>query len=138
MTETTLSPLATQDTRNVWQALWRGLLGRCPRCGSGGLFRRYLQVADRCPTCALDLQEQRADDAPPYIVLMIVGHLVVPAALMVETAFQPALWVHAALWAAPCLLLPLWLLPRAKGAMVGLQWALRMHGFGAAPAESAD
>jgi hypothetical protein len=26
--------------------------------------------------------------------------------------------------------LSLWLLPRVKGALVGLQWALRMHGFG--------
>lgn len=121
-----------QDARNVWLSLWRGLTGHCPRCGEGRLYRRYLKISDHCPSCALALHEQRADDAPPYIVLMIVGHLVVPGALAVETAFQPAIWVHVALWAAPCLLLPLWLLPRAKGALVGLQWALRMHGFGAA------
>jgi uncharacterized protein (DUF983 family) len=24
----------------------------------------------------------------------------------------------------------LWLLPRVKGALVGYQWAMRMHGFG--------
>jgi hypothetical protein len=29
----------------------------------------------------------------------------------------------------------LWLLPRVKGALVGLQWALRMHGFGGVPDE---
>ena len=28
------------------------------------------------------------------------------------------------------LILALWLLPRIKGALIGLQWALRMHGFG--------
>lgn len=130
MTEMTLSPLPVHDTRNVWQAMWRGMTGRCPRCGEGRLFHKYLKVADDCGTCGLALHEQRADDAPPYIVLMIVGHLVVPAALMVETAFRPEMWVHTVLWAPACLLLPLWLLPRAKGAMVGLQWALRMHGFG--------
>jgi len=29
----------------------------------------------------------------------------------------------------------LWLLPRAKGALIGLQWANRMHGFGGAEDE---
>jgi uncharacterized protein (DUF983 family) len=28
------------------------------------------------------------------------------------------------------------LLPRVKGALIGWQWALRMHGFGGTPAEA--
>ena len=34
------------------------------------------------------------------------------------------------MWLPLMLIVSLWLLPRVKGALVGLQWALRMHGFG--------
>lgn len=31
--------------------LWRGLAKHCPRCGGGHLYRRYLRMEERCPTC---------------------------------------------------------------------------------------
>jgi large subunit ribosomal protein L33 len=57
--------------------------------------------------------------------------------LLVEKIWAPPLLLHFALWLPFTTLLTLWLLPRAKGATLGLQWALRMHGF-AAEAEPAD
>ena len=39
-------------------------------------------------------------------------------------------WVPALVWSALALASSLALLPRIKGALVGLQWANRMHGFG--------
>ena len=65
--------------------------------------------------------------------MLIVGHVIIGLLLAVETRYHPALWVHALLWGPATLLLSLWLLPRIKGALIGLQWALRMHGFGSAP-----
>jgi uncharacterized protein (DUF983 family) len=76
----------------------------------------------------------RADDLPPYIVIFIVGHLLGWSILMAETRFETPLWLHLALWPALALLLSLALLQPAKGAVVGLQYALGMHGFGDAPA----
>jgi uncharacterized protein (DUF983 family) len=64
---------------------------------------------------------------------MIVGHIVVPMMLWLELNHLPPLWVHAILWPALTLVLSLWFLPRLKGAIVGWQWALRMHGFGDEP-----
>ena len=116
--------------RPLLRALWTGFRRRCPACGEGRLFRAYLKVADRCPHCGADLYHQRADDAPPYFVMMIVGHLIVPLVLSVEIAFRPPLWLHAVVWVPAAFLLAMLLLPRVKGAIVGLQWALRMHGFG--------
>ena len=49
---------------------------------------------------------------------------------MVEDYFHPDYWVHIAMWFPLTIGLSLWLLPRIKGALIGLQWALRMHGFG--------
>ena len=31
--------------------LWRGMRRCCPNCGSGGLFRRWFRMAERCPRC---------------------------------------------------------------------------------------
>jgi uncharacterized protein (DUF983 family) len=61
---------------------------------------------------------------------MIVGHLVVPAILLLERSYAPATWLHLSLWLPLILLLSLYFLPRTKGAVIGLQWSLRMHGFG--------
>ena len=90
---------------------------------------RYLKVADQCPSCGEELHHHRADDAPPYFTIVIVGHVVVSLALAVEMAYRPPLWLHAALWLPLTVMLALVLLPPIKGALVGLQWALLMHGF---------
>jgi uncharacterized protein (DUF983 family) len=118
--------------RDVWRAMWNGVRQRCPECGRGRLFGRYLKVNDACPACGEALHHHRADDAPPYFTILIVGHVVVGTILPVERAFMPPLWVHAALWLPLAVALSLWLLPRIKGAIVGLQWAFYMHGFGGA------
>lgn len=118
--------------RDAWRAMWDGFRLRCPSCGQGQLFGRYLKVNDACPSCGRALHHHRADDAPPYFTIMIVGHVVVGAILPVERAFMPPLWLHAVLWLPLALVMSLWLLPRIKGAIVGLQWAFYMHGFGEA------
>ncbi|MFT3986674.1 DUF983 domain-containing protein [Aestuariivirga sp.] len=107
----------------------RGFLLRCPNCGKGPLFTAYLKVAPACSCCGEDLHHQRADDAPPYFTMMIVGHIVVPAMLIVERLWHPALAIHFVLWTLATLGLTFGLMPSVKGAIVGLQWALRMHGF---------
>ena len=110
---------------------------RCPRCGQGQLFRAYLKVADHCPVCGEALYHHRADDAPAYFVILIVGHIVVPLALVTETTFSPPTYVHLALWIPLTIALALSLLPPVKGAIVGWQWAHFMHGFDPA-AENED
>jgi uncharacterized protein (DUF983 family) len=37
---------------------WRGATKRCPRCGSGHLFRRYFSMVDDCPRCALHFERE--------------------------------------------------------------------------------
>ncbi len=115
--------------RPVFESLLRGAKLKCPACGTGALYRRYLKVSDACPNCGEELHHHRADDAPPYFTIVIVGHIVVSLVLLVEMTYHPPLWVHAALWTPLTLVLALGLLPSIKGALVGLQWALRMHGF---------
>jgi uncharacterized protein (DUF983 family) len=109
--------------------LWRGFRSRCPNCGKGHLFRAFLKVTDRCEVCGEEFHHHRADDFPAYLVIIIVGHIVVPLVLHVEFTYAPPLWVHAALWVPLTLFLSLVLLQPVKGAVVALQWSLGMHGF---------
>ena len=124
------SPYDTKPRPRL-SALRRGWRRRCPRCARGGLFDGYLKVRRVCAACGLAFHHQRADDAPPYFTIMIVGHIVVGGMLWLETAAHPPTWVHLSLWLPLTLGLTLVLLPAVKGSLIGLQWALKMHGFDA-------
>lgn len=115
--------------RAVWPAIANGLRRRCPNCGQGRLLRGYLKVTPRCDECDENLSHQRADDAPPYLTIVVVGHIIVPLILFVETRWPLSTVAHLSIWLPLTLILSLLLLPVMKGAVVGLQWALRMHGF---------
>ena len=120
---------AAGEKRDVWTAVKRGFRCRCPRCGEGRMFRAFLKTADNCSVCGLDFTPHRADDLPAYLVIVIVGHIVVPLALSIETNFSPPVWMQLATYLPLTLILSLALLQPVKGAVVGFQWALRMHGF---------
>ena len=120
---------APSAKRRVWTALKRGLRGRCPRCGEGKLFRAFLKVDDHCAVCGQDFTPHRADDLPAYLVIIIVGHIVVPMVLWIETNYAPAIWLQMSIYLPFTLISSLLLLQPVKGAVVGFQWALRMHGF---------
>ena len=119
----------TVEKRDVWTALKRGLRGRCPRCGEGKLFRAFLKVDDHCSACQLDFTPHRADDLPAYLVIVIVGHIVVPTILWIETDYSPSVPLQLSIYLPLTLILSLVLLQPVKGAVVAIQWALRMHGF---------
>jgi uncharacterized protein (DUF983 family) len=129
MIEISSSPSAPAAARLIPEAMARGGRQTCPACGAGALYSSYLKVNPACPSCGEELHHHRADDAPPYFTMSIVGHVVVGGVLYLEKAFAPEPWVHALIWLPLLVLMSLWLLPRVKGALVGLQWALRMHGF---------
>lgn len=120
---------ASGEKRDVWTSIKRGFRGRCPRCGEGKLFCAFLKVANKCSVCDLDFTPHRADDLPAYLVIVIVGHIVVPTALWIETDYSPPVWLQLAIYLPLTLVLSLALLQPVKGAVVGMQWALRMHGF---------
>jgi uncharacterized protein (DUF983 family) len=118
-----------QETRDLRRSIGRGLLCRCPRCGEGKLFSAFLKVNRVCPVCGEELFHHRADDLPPYLSIVIVGHILVFLMLDMEVTMQvePVTYLWTMLPLA--IVLPLALLQPIKGGVVGLQWANRMHGF---------
>lgn len=111
-----------------WSAAWRGALGRCPHCGKGRLFRSYLKPVDACSDCGEALGHIRADDGPAWLTIMVVGHVVVFAALGVEAERTWPDWVSMTLWPALALILSLAVLPCAKGIFIGALWATKAEG----------
>jgi len=127
-----VADLSFAPPRPLGLAVRRGLKERCPACGQGKLYRAYLKVVPNCAACGEDLSPQRAGDAPAYLTILIVGHFVVAGILGFEEYWTDApIALVIGLWCALALGASLALLPRVKGAMVGYQWAMRMHGFGA-------
>ncbi len=133
-----IRPTASAEERPTGEAMRRGALGKCPACGKGKLFRGYLKVADQCPHCHEELHHQRADDGPAYLTILIVSHVMAPILLWVFIAYRPEPMTMLLGFGIGTVVASLLILPRIKGAMIGLQWARRMHGFGidAEPAAS--
>lgn len=119
-----------KPARPLWNAMTRGFMCRCPNCGEGKLFRGFVKTVDRCAACGEDIHHHRADDLPAYLVVVIVGHIVVGAFMGVEATSTLSTWEHLAIWVPVTIVSSLALLRPLKGAVVGLQWALYMHGFG--------
>jgi uncharacterized protein (DUF983 family) len=118
------------DARSKRRAVWRGWRRRCPHCGEGHLFKGYVATEDSCSACGEELHHHRADDFPAYLVMFIIGHTLIPAFLMAYFWIELGPWAQVLLWLPLTVVATLYLLPRVKGAVIGLQWALRMHGFG--------
>lgn len=114
---------------SLLKALGRGLAMKCPSCGEGRMFGRFLKVRERCDVCREELHHHQADDYPAYIVIFLIGKMVFAGVLVVELAYMPPYWVHFALWMPLVLFGALGLLQPVKGFVVALQWHLGLHGF---------
>jgi len=126
----TTESVSEDEPRNTWLSIKRGLLGRCPHCGEGKLFKAYLKPVDACAVCGEEMFHHRADDFPPYLAIFIVGHIVVAGFMATDSWLVLESWQHLMIWIPITIILSLSLLPPLKGGVIGLQWALRMHGFG--------
>jgi uncharacterized protein (DUF983 family) len=112
--------------KTIWTGIRRGLRCRCPECGRGHLFGGYLKLSPACPSCGADNTIYPSDDFPPYLTILIVGHIIVPLFMWVDSAFAPALWLQFAIWLPLTVALAAALLPPMKGATVGLCWATKL------------
>lgn len=98
-------------------------------------MKGYLKTRSTCQVCREELHHHRADDGPAYLTILIVGHLMAPLLHIVFVQFRPEPLTLFTIFAVGCIGLSLYLLPRIKGAIIGFQWARRLHGFGQSPAE---
>lgn len=115
--------------RDMWGSLWVGFSQKCPNCQSERVYSSFLKVKHTCDACGQELHHHRADDAPPYFTIFIVGHIIIPLMFFLNKQYELTTLTLLGILIPLTLILSLWLLPRIKGALVGLQWSLYMHGF---------
>lgn len=115
--------------RPTWPAIRKGLAHRCPNCGKGALYEKYLKLRSTCTECGEDLSHARADDGPAYLSILLTAKIMGTSQLLVYELWQPSAWVMAVTFSIGVVVMALALLPRFKGLIVGVQWAKRMHGF---------
>ncbi len=121
------TPAASE--RPTWPAIRKGMSHRCPSCGKGALYEKYLKLRTQCDTCGEDLSHARADDGPAYLSILLTAKTMGTLQLVVYQIYQPAAWIMAVTFSIGVTVMALTLLPRFKGMIVGIQWAKRMHGF---------
>ena len=100
----------------------RGARGACPNCNDARLFRAYLKPVDHCASCGQAWAEVRADDVPAWATILIVGHLLVPFFHVIGFNNDLPGWAPGLILAAISIVLSLIILPRVKGACMGLIW----------------
>jgi uncharacterized protein (DUF983 family) len=122
--------MAVTDTErpSTLTAIFRGMRGQCPRCGEGRLLHHYLKLVDCCAVCGEPYGHYRVDDAAPWLTILVVGHVTVPVVLLCEMNFQPPLALALAVFLPLIVGLTLFLLPRCKGVMATVLWAMKAEG----------
>lgn len=99
-----------------------GIKGLCPRCGQGKLFDGFLKMRPDCTSCGLDYKFTDSGDGPVVFVILIVGFIVVGAALWMEVNINPPLWLHFLLWIPLASIFSLALMRMLKGILINLQY----------------
>jgi uncharacterized protein (DUF983 family) len=115
--------------RPLWPALRQALRNRCPACNAAPLFPRFLRTDIECSGCGQSWENHQADDFPAYIVILLLGHILVPLMIEVNFAFAIPMPVQAVLWPGIALVLAIAMIQPAKGAVIAFQWSRRMNGF---------
>ena len=106
------------------------LLGRCPRCGKGKLYRDLLlNIADQCNACGLSFKAHEQGDGPAFFAILIVGALTAIGAAITEIKFEPPFWVHAAIWIPFVIIGTLLSLRWLKALLIAVQYRVNSEDF---------
>ncbi|HTC82878.1 MAG TPA: DUF983 domain-containing protein, partial [Rhizomicrobium sp.] len=94
----------------------------------GKLMRNYLKQVEACAACGERLGHIRADDAAPWATIILVGHIFLPFAFLVNVDWMPT-WAAMLMWSACFATIALAILPRAKALFIGILWQTRAPGY---------
>jgi uncharacterized protein (DUF983 family) len=92
------------------------------------LLYHYIKLVDHCSACGQPYGHFRTDDAAPWLTILVVGHLTVPIVLISEKNFQLPMWLALAIYLPLIAALAAIMLPRCKGVLAALMWALKAEG----------
>ena len=87
----------TDPTRRLGSVLSRGLRCRCPRCGEGPLFQRWIVTHERCSACHLLFQRNYGDT---WMFMLVLDRIPILFGIaVVYFGFRATNWMAAATFA---------------------------------------
>ncbi len=107
----------------------RALRRRCPRCGGGAIFRRWLRMAESCPTCGLRFERTEGYWTGSMALNLVVTEVVFVAVLVgtiLGTSPDPNWGLVLGLALASNVLVPVAFFPASRLLWVTIE--RRMHG----------
>ena len=79
------TPNDWQPTRSLPRLIGRGFALRCPRCGQGGLFRRWTEMVEYCPRCGLVFEQEEGYWVGALTIATVAALLVSIVGIVVVT-----------------------------------------------------
>jgi uncharacterized protein (DUF983 family) len=112
----------------LMRCMGRGFRKLCPKCGKGSVVTGFLLPNTACESCGEGYAHIRTDDFAPWMSIMVLAHLLMPAMISVERLWHPPFWLHLLIWVPLAIEFVVVFLPRAKGMALGLMWGLNIRG----------
>jgi uncharacterized protein (DUF983 family) len=120
-------PDPQQDMPDWGVVIWRGMCGRCPRCAVTPIFDGYLKVHPVCASCGAALGDMPADDAPPYVAMVVVLQILGVFVVLFYKGYYDPGFIMAAVLLVLLALICMAALRIAKGAIIGILLKLGMR-----------
>ncbi|HLK42213.1 MAG TPA: DUF983 domain-containing protein [Thermoleophilia bacterium] len=114
-----MTPPQTKPSRR--RMLFRGVVRRCPLCGSGDLFQHWTKMRERCPSCGHRF-ERKAEEGF-FLGAFVINFVIVEAVLGIIAAVYIAalsgggnvsVWPYVGSAAGAAVLVPLLTYPNSK------------------------
>jgi uncharacterized protein (DUF983 family) len=118
-------PMTNNKPQDLWPAVIRALIGRCPNCGNGRLFATYLQQVESCAACGERLGDIPAADGPAWLTILLIGMVLAPLLLSIGPDTTWPVWETMIAFLSLTIVLALVILPRAKGLFIAIIWHMR-------------
>lgn len=107
--------------------LLHGLRGKCPNCGQGRLFKSYITQNQVCSICREDFSNIHADDGPPWLTILVSGHIMAPLIIYFVTHDIFSEFIETSILIIMALLCVFIILPRAKGLFIAAIWIINQN-----------
>lgn len=115
-TAPTLAPLKT--------ILWRGWRKKCPQCGQGQLYKRWLTMNETCSSCGLNLKQDPGDLLGPLMFFDRALFLIPLVTIFCFLISNPKPWMYI-LGGGIVLYAMVATMPNRNGASVAFDYYIR-------------
>ena len=108
--------------------LKRGLHRRCPVCGQGKIFRRWVVMRERCPRCSLCFQREPGEWLGSWFLNICLAQILAVVVILIGVAVsypRPSIVPIAVAGILVTVGFPIWFFPYSRTLWVAIDLAMR-------------